>query len=79
MSHTLTIRLDAQLNARLERVARAAKQPVSALVREAIAEWLDRTGPKRGVTLLAAAGSVKGRGQSATNKNVRAAFRRRAR
>jgi hypothetical protein len=79
MSHTLTIRLDAHLNARLEEAARSSKQPVSALVREAVTDWLARTGTTRAVTLLSASGSVKGSGQSATNANVRAAFRRRAR
>jgi predicted transcriptional regulator len=79
MSHTLTIRLDAKLNLRLLEAARGAKQPVSALVREAVTEWLERSGSKRAVTLLSAAGALKGSGRSATNENVRAAFRRRAR
>lgn len=79
MSHTLTIRLDAELAARLERAAARAKQPVSTLVREVVAEWLGRSADRRATTLLAAAGSLRGRGQSATNENVRAAFRKRRR
>ncbi|MFZ5469141.1 MAG: CopG family ribbon-helix-helix protein [Myxococcota bacterium] len=79
MSHTLTIRLDENLSARLERAADRTRQPVSTVVRQAISEWLERSGQRRATTLLAAAGSVRGSGLSATNENVRAAFRRRRR
>lgn len=76
MSHTLTIRLDERLAKRLERAASQAKEPVSALVRRAVSEWLDNVGPRHATTLLAAAGSLRGAGVPATNENVRAAFRR---
>jgi len=77
MSHTLTVRLDSRLISRLEKAAARAHQPVSTLVRQVVTEWLDRVGPRRAVTLLAAAGSLSGSGSSATNANVHAAFRRR--
>jgi predicted transcriptional regulator len=77
MSHTLTIRLDENLAARLEREAARANQPVSTLVRQVVADWLERVGPRRATTLLTAAGALSGSGTSATNENVRASFRRR--
>lgn len=76
MSHTLTVRIDARLAARLEEAAARANQPVSTLVRQVVTEWLDEAGPRRATTLLAAKGSLAGRGASATNENVRASFRR---
>jgi predicted transcriptional regulator len=76
MSHTLTVRLDAHLAARLEDAAARANQPVSTLVRQVVTEWLDEAGPRRATTLLAARGSVAGRGISATNANVRTSFRK---
>jgi len=76
MSHTLTVRLDARLAARLEDAAARANQPVSTLVRQVVTAWLDEAGPRRATTLLASQGSVSGRGVSATNANVRASFRR---
>lgn len=76
MSHTLTIRLDEHLAARLEHEAARTKQPVSTLVRKVVSNWLDEAGKKRASSLLSAAGSVRGRGVSATNENVRASFRR---
>ncbi|MFZ5469135.1 MAG: CopG family ribbon-helix-helix protein [Myxococcota bacterium] len=79
MSHTLTIRLDENLSARLERAAERSRQPVSTLARQVLSDWLERSGQRRPTTLLAAAGSLTGRGLSATNENVRAAFRRRRR
>ena len=79
MSHTLTVRLDARLAARLELAAARANQPVSTVVRQVVTEWLDKVGSRHATTLLGAAGSIDGPGTSATNENVRAAFRRRRR
>jgi predicted transcriptional regulator len=79
VSHTLTIRLEAELAARLEKAAARARLPVSTLVRELVSDWLARSGGRRANTLLAAAGTSKGRGISATNENVRASFRQRSR
>ena len=76
MSHTLSVRLDARLAARLEDAAVRANQPVSTLVRQVVTEWLDETGPRRATTLLASRGSISGRGVSATNANVRTSFRK---
>lgn len=79
MSHTLSVRLDANLAARLEEAAERAQQPVSTLVRLVVSDWLDEVGSRRATTLLSAAGSLAGRGASATNANVRASFRKRRR
>lgn len=76
MSHTLTVRLDARLAAQLEEAAARVNQPVSTLVRRAVAEWLEENAPPRATTLLGAAGSVVGSGIPATNANVRAALRK---
>ena len=75
MSHTLTVRLDPTLAARLAEAAGRAKQPVSTLVRKVVSDWLDDVGSRRPTTLLKAAGSLAASGVSATNANVRASFR----
>ena len=77
MSHTLTLRIDEQLEAKLEAAALRLKQPKTALAREAVAKWLDRVLPRRADVLLAAAGAARGWGKSATNANIRKAMRRR--
>jgi hypothetical protein len=77
MSHTLTVRLDERMIARLEKAAARVNQPVSTLVRQVVADWLDQVGPRHATTLLTAAGSLSGSGLPATNQNVRASFQRR--
>lgn len=75
MSHTLSVRLDATTFRRLEQTAERTRRSVSTIVREAVNHWIAQE-PRRATTLLAAAGSVKGRGTSATNAAIRASFRR---
>jgi predicted transcriptional regulator len=73
----MTVRLDSALLARLTEAAANENEPLSTLARRAIVDWLERRGPRRATTLLNAAGSTSGSGRSATNANVRAAFRKR--
>ncbi len=80
MSYTLTVRIDLTLAEEIAVLARQTNQPVSAVVREALSRHVAETQAPRATTLLRAAGSVRGEGQSATNENVRAQLRaRRAR
>jgi antitoxin component of RelBE/YafQ-DinJ toxin-antitoxin module len=76
MSHTLTVRIDAVLAARLEEAAARTGQPVSTLVRQLVRAWLDEERVPVATTLLGRAGSIRGSGASATNANVRARMRR---
>lgn len=75
MSHILSVRLDPVTYRRLEATAHRTHRAVSTIVREAVSSWLAHE-PRRATTLLAAAGSVRGSGVSATNAAIRASFRR---
>jgi len=77
MSYTLTVRIDLMLAEQIAVLARQTNQPVSAVVREALSRHVAETQAPRATTLLRAAGSVRGEGQSATNENVRAKLRAR--
>ncbi|MBX7194902.1 MAG: ribbon-helix-helix domain-containing protein [Sandaracinaceae bacterium] len=79
MSYTLTVRIDEELAARLEEAASRANEPVSAVVRRAVTAFLGEQTGRSAKTLLAAAGSLRGAGVSATNENVRSSFQKRRR
>ena len=76
MSYTLTVRIDDGLAARLEEAATRANEPTSVLVRRALSAFLGESTSQPPSTLLAAAGSIRGGGVSATNENVRASYKK---